>query len=58
MDRCLGLAGLRVLGLTGCPTSTKDVWYIPAILGALVLIIVAVDVATMTVMRSGARRKR
>jgi uncharacterized membrane protein YeaQ/YmgE (transglycosylase-associated protein family) len=36
----------------------EDVWFIPAILGALALIIVAVDVATMTVMRSGARRKR
>ena len=31
----------------------EDVWYIPAILGALALIIVAVDVATMAMMRSG-----
>ena len=35
-----------------------EVWYIPAILGALALIIVAVDVATMAVMRGGARRRR
>ena len=34
----------------------EDVWYIPAILGALALIIVAVDVATMAMMRSGAPR--
>ena len=36
----------------------EDVWFIPAILGALALIVVAVDVATMTVMPSNARRKR
>jgi uncharacterized membrane protein YeaQ/YmgE (transglycosylase-associated protein family) len=36
----------------------EDVWFIPAILGALALIIVAVDVATMMVMPSNARRKR
>jgi uncharacterized membrane protein YeaQ/YmgE (transglycosylase-associated protein family) len=36
----------------------QDVWYIPAILGALALIIVAVDVATMATMRNGARRER
>ena len=36
----------------------EDVWFIPAILGALALIIVAVDVATMAVMRGGARRRR
>jgi uncharacterized membrane protein YeaQ/YmgE (transglycosylase-associated protein family) len=36
----------------------ENVWYIPAILGALALIIVAVDVATMATMRGGARRKR
>jgi uncharacterized membrane protein YeaQ/YmgE (transglycosylase-associated protein family) len=35
-----------------------DVWFIPAILGALALVIVAVDVATIAVMRSDTRRKR
>jgi uncharacterized membrane protein YeaQ/YmgE (transglycosylase-associated protein family) len=35
-----------------------EVWYIPAILGALALIIVAVDVATMAVMGVGQRRER
>ena len=34
----------------------EDVWYTPAILDALALIIVAVDVATMAVTRSSARR--
>jgi uncharacterized membrane protein YeaQ/YmgE (transglycosylase-associated protein family) len=34
------------------------VWYIPAILGALALIIVAVDVATMATVRGNARRRR
>ena len=35
-----------------------NVWYIPAILGAAALIIVAVDVAAMAVMRGGVRRRR
>jgi hypothetical protein len=52
MDRRLaGLASLWALAYA-------EVWYIPAILGALALIIVAVDVATMAMMRSGAPRKR
>jgi len=36
----------------------EEVWYIPAVLGALALIIVAVDVATMAVMRGDERRGR
>ena len=36
----------------------QDVWFIPAILGALAAIIVAVDVGSMVVMRGGAGRKR
>ena len=36
----------------------ENVWYIPAILGALASIIVAVDIAQMAVMRSDSRRKR
>jgi len=35
----------------------EEIWYIPAALGALALIIVAVDVATMAVMRGDERRK-
>jgi uncharacterized membrane protein YeaQ/YmgE (transglycosylase-associated protein family) len=36
----------------------EEVWYIPAVLGALALIIVAVDVGTMAVMRGDERRER